>query len=65
MTKHYQVWLVLEEWDDDNHIDNCESYLCGKSKSMNKAMHLWATLEGLAVSIKNSLHCFYKARYDD
>ena len=63
--KHYQVWITLEEWDGDNKIWDAASHLVANIKNENKAMHLWATLEGIAISLKESLQVFFKAKYDD
>ena len=62
--KKYQVWLIVEEWENDNKICNIEAFLVGEHKNMDKAIHLWATLEGIAVSLKESLQVFFKAPFE-
>jgi hypothetical protein len=63
--KRYEVWLTVEEWDGDSKISDVETFLVGSHKNLNKAVHLWATLESLAVSIKQSLYRYFRATFGD
>jgi len=53
--KHYDVWLIVEEWDGEDKISEVETSCLGRTEDVDQALMLFHAAEALAFAGRDYL----------
>ena len=56
----YQVWVTLEEWRDDNKIDDVETCMIGEVKTEAEGRQLFMAVQDVSLAVKSHLEPMLK-----
>jgi len=58
--EHYEVWVTLEKWQDDNKVNDVDSCLIGEVKTKEECGQLFMAAQDVSIVVKSHLEPMLK-----